>query len=899
MLLLESMQARQEVEEVKKKLEFLWTQVQIADMGVRGYLLIPEDLMAVPLHEAAGRYTKGFEELEEQLSRQGFNISEVDSFKKRYLAKMQEALQMKDLKRDGKGEEALEILKKDSGYQLWLTFTPLQDKILAFEKGIKDKADARYEQSLANTLIIQVVLLVLSIPVLLLVVYQLLRNEWQKKALFNQVRESNSRYLFCENLAQEKVNEEKVIAYLIANLQKASGFIQEIAKGNYGVQWQGLNEQNERLNSDTLSGHLLNMREQMKKVKEEEQRRLWATEGFAKFSDLLRLHNDNLETAVFVFLSELIKYIKANQGAVFVTTETQEGEAILEMKACYAYGKKKFIKQRVHSGEGLVGQAFQEKDKIYLTDVPANYIKISSGLGEELPRCILIVPLKNNEQVVGVLELACFQTLADYQVEFVEKVAENISGYLVTAQVNARTKSLLQESLQTAEQMRSQEEEMRQNMEELEATQEEMRRNEQAHLQEISRLEGEYYNNMVALQKQELEMKGYSSAVDTTLATVEFDLAGKIITANERFLTVMGYSLDEIQGKHHRLFVKETDRQSKAYTLFWQELACGKEQIGEVRRIAKNGQEIWLTASYTPILDEEERVVKIIKFAQDITKEKQQALDYQSQLEAISNSSSVIEFNLDSTIIAANENFLRLMNYQASEVIGKRHRLFVTPSEQESEEYTQLWDKLRAGEYVDGEFERIANRGKRIWIKGSYNPIKDINGKVYKIVKYAGNITEQKLLELQTLQQTEELRAQEEEIRQNLEELQATQDEMERKALELQAQIAAVDASLATIEFDLQGNILKANKNFLAVMGYEMEELIHQPHGIFVEKSYRDSNDYSKFWQQLREGKTHIGKVKRLTKEGKGLWLNASYTPVFDEKAQLVKIIKLAQVIDY
>jgi methyl-accepting chemotaxis protein len=331
---------------------------------------------------------------------------------------------------------------------------------------------------------------------------------------------------------------------------------------------------------------------------------------------------------------------------------------------------------------------------------------------------------------------------------------------------------------------------------------------------------------------------------------------------------------------------------------FWQELSSGKEQVGDVRRITKSGKEVWLSASYTPVLDQEKKVIKVIKFARNITREKHISLDYQSQLQAISKSNSIIEFDLSGHIISANANFLTLMNYEEKEIIGAHHRMFVPEKEKQSEEYYLFWESLRRGEYVSGEFQRINKEGRSVWIKGSYNPIRDINGKIYKVVKYAQDVTTEKLLEQQALSQTEELRAQEEEIRQNLEELQATQDEVERKSLELQAQITAVDSSLATIEFDLHGNILKANNNFLQLMGYTLDEILHQPHRIFVEKTFGQSTEYREFWQELKTGKTQIGKVQRFTKDGKQVWLNASYTPVFDMDNKPVKIIKLAQQIE-
>ncbi|MDO1448375.1 PAS domain S-box protein [Rhodocytophaga aerolata] len=661
---------------------------------------------------------------------------------------------------------------------------------------------------------------------------------------------------------------------------------------------QLLSEMNEKSTEAEQARKALEVNlEKLEIARTEEANRQWTSEGIAKVAEILRSHGAGSHIYDSL-ISMIVKYMGANQGGVYVVDETEPGQKVIRLMACYAYERKKYIDKSFAPGQGMLGQAYLEAEYIYMTQVPKNYITITSGLGEATPTALLIMPLKINDTVEGMLEIASFHKLAPHQISFMEKIAENIAGFIQNNRINEQTKKLLESSLQQTEEMRAQEEEMRQNMEELEATQEEMRRNEQAHLDEIARLMQEYHSNTGLLQKKDQEMSGFMLAVDSTLAMVELTLEGIILTANERFLSLMGYTLPEITGKHHRLFVDAAHSQTQAYTEFWQKLSQGEEQIGEVRRQAKNGKDVYLSASYTPVFNEEKEVVKIIKFAQDITQEKQAALDYQSQLEAISKSNGIVEFDLNGNILSANANFLALMKYEAKEIYGRHHRIFVKQVEQESEEYQQFWEKLRSGEYISGEFERVSKDGTNVWIKGNYTPIADINGKIYKIVKYAQDVTEQKMLERQTLLQTEELRAQEEEIRQNLEELQATQEEAVRQALELQAHVTAVDASLATIEFDLQGNILKANQNFLTLMGYELEEITHQPHRIFVEKGYGASSEYHKFWQDLKEGKAQIGKVKRLTKQGKQVWLNASYTPVFDEKDQLVKIIKLAQAIE-
>ncbi|MEZ5939036.1 MAG: PAS domain-containing methyl-accepting chemotaxis protein [Hyphomonadaceae bacterium] len=231
-------------------------------------------------------------------------------------------------------------------------------------------------------------------------------------------------------------------------------------------------------------------------------------------------------------------------------------------------------------------------------------------------------------------------------------------------------------------------------------------------------------------------------AIDKVMATIAFTPSGEILTANQNFLAAMGYSLDEIVGRHHRQFCDPAYVNSPAYREFWNSLAAGKFVSGEFKRLAKNGREVWLQASYNPIIDATGRVVRVVKFATDITETKHKAMDAQGQLEAINRSQAVIEFGLDGTILNANDNFCRTMGYALGEIRGKHHRMFVERAYADSREYTEFWNKLRSGEFQTAEYKRIGKGGREIWIQASYNPIKDPDGNPIKVVKYATDITE-------------------------------------------------------------------------------------------------------------------------------------------------------------
>lgn len=244
-------------------------------------------------------------------------------------------------------------------------------------------------------------------------------------------------------------------------------FAEEISKGNLDVSYTLLDE------NDDLGKSLMKMRENLKIASEREQHERFITIGITRVGDIIRQHGDTMSTLADEFVKGLVKYVKINQGGLFLA-EGEGKETSLRLAACYAYDRKKYMERQVEIGEGLIGQCYLEREPIYLTEVPESYIRITSGLGDAAPRCIYIVPIKTQEEVVGVIELASFNELRDFEKQFIHKAAENIASAIVSARTTQRIKTLLEESQMQAEQLRAQEEEMRQNMEELQATQEEL-----------------------------------------------------------------------------------------------------------------------------------------------------------------------------------------------------------------------------------------------------------------------------------------------------------------------------------------------------------------------------------------------------------------------------------------
>ena len=348
-------------------------------------------------------------------------------------------------------------------------------------------------------------------------------------------------------------------------------------------------------------------------------------------------------------------------------------------------------------------------------------------------------------------------------------------------------------------------------------------------------------------------------AINKSSAVIEFKRNGNIITANKNFLELMGYSLSEIKGKHHRIFVDNAYASGSDYQTFWNNLRSGKYQSGEFRRLDKAGREVWIQGSYNPVFNILGGLSKIVKFANNITEQKLQSASYASQIEAINKSNAVIEFNLDGTIVFANENFLKLMGYTLSEIRGQHHRMFVDSVEASGEAYRTFWANLNKGEYQNGEFKRLTKGGKEVWIQGSYNPAYDAFGKLNKIVKFASDITSQKM-----------------------------------KNADYTGQIIAIGKSQAIIEFKLDGTILTANENFLNTMGYSAAEIVGQHHRMFVETEYAASDEYRNFWLNLAQGKFQTGEYRRLGKNRKEIWIQGSYNPIFDLNGKPFKVVKFA-----
>ncbi len=453
----------------------------------------------------------------------------------------------------------------------------------------------------AKNLIIMVVLLVILCTIVIGGVTLLLSNKIGgslSKISIVLDKVSKGELKTDEKLPQTTLKEINDISVststVISGLTKASEFAEQIGAGNLNAKFVLLGE------NDKLGNALMTMRDNLQKADEDaEKRKLadekvnWATLGLAKFGEILHTNNQNINDLSYEILHNLIKYINVNQGAIYILDDTQD-EPEYEMTAAIAYDRRKFMQKRFAIGQDLVGRCAFERKTIYMTDIPDNYITITSGMGSATATTLLLVPLVLNDNVFGIIELASFQQLEDYKINFVEKLAESIASTISTVKTNERTNNLLNQSKIQAEELASKEEEMRQNMEELQATQEEAARREN-------------------------ESNAIMEVINSKLIVVDYDMDGTITNVNDTYASMLGVANNEIIGQKSDEGVDMTPEQMQNHIKMWSNLRNG-QTVTETNHIILNGKDLWIKETYSPVFDQNgNRPYKVTKVGIDIT----------------------------------------------------------------------------------------------------------------------------------------------------------------------------------------------------------------------------------------------------------------------------------------
>lgn len=547
-------------------------------------------------------------------------------------------------------------------------------------------------------------------------------------------------------------NIAKSLNGLIDGMNQYTNFATKIGEGNLNIGFSALSS------NDTLGNALIVMRDNLKKSEEERNRRQledqkqkWISDGISKFNEILRHHSQDLEKLSYNIVGNLTKYLNASVGGLFLIQESGNDYKQLELIASYAYDRERNLKKIIPAQTGLAGRCVQEKKILYFTEIPDDYIRITSGLGHKNPDHLIIIPLKDNEEVLGVIEIASFNPFTETEMDFIKSVSMSISKTLATTKINARTAKLLARSQQQSEELASQEEEMRQNLEELQATQE-------------------------ASLRRETELTGLLNALHTSTLVIEFDMDGNILNINDSFLTLMRLQREQLIGKNQDLLIPRKDIEE--YTKIRERLNTG-EIISKITHFTYLNMDLWLKETYTPINDEEGVPYKFIDIATDITENvyRQEQIEEQknqiekntkrieddfekiqqikielarnnaekiSILKALYESTLIAEYDTSGNLLEMNDRMLELFEVTKDMTIGASHKDFTAINET-SRMYKLFWEDLRQGKIRTLEEHIKLQSGKRFWISQTFTPILDEENKVYKIINIALDITAKKI----------------------------------------------------------------------------------------------------------------------------------------------------------
>ncbi len=653
-------------------------------------------------------------------------------------------------------------------------------------------------------------------------------------------------YLISSKYADTSEDLHASLKHEFSKAQKIFRFVEKIRHGKIDAKYEVQGD------DDVLGQSILDLRDNLKTKEEEEStrrkednQRNWIAEGLAKFGDILRRDVNNLEELSYNLISNLVKYIDANQGAFFIINDESENDTFLEMTACYAYERRKYADERIEIGEGLIGACVWEKETVYMDEVPESYVNITSGLGKATPKYLLLVPLKINDEIHGALEIGAFSPIEDYIIDFVEKVAESIASTISNVKINSRTAKLLQESQEQAEALAAQEEQMRQNMEELQATQEEAAR-------------------------QSEKFITFTNAVNHTLIRAEYEPNGTLIYANTKFLKKLGYEKNsEVEGKHISMFINEKDR--KWFDKLWESLASGGKHFeGDMKHVTKQGRDLWTMSTYTCMRRDDGSVEKILFLAIDTTEQKKQSLDYEGQIQALNRSSLKVEFLPTGDLLECNDKFVKLMEYPLFEM--KEKTIFDFAEKSDLNKLKDIWDKVSTGVSWEGTLHQKTKEGHDVWVSVSLSAVKDMYDEIDKIIYIGSDITNEKVMELETKKQTELLKKQEEELRMSRLDLRAqlkqAKQEMKQQFKEMEKVKVRTERTLegasdAIITFDQDGVIQFFNKAAESLWGIERDVVLGRNiKKLFPKESYEDE-----FTQSLVDPKEDkiVGERKETT----------------------------------
>jgi PAS domain S-box-containing protein len=646
---------------------------------------------------------------------------------------------------------------------------------------------------------------------------------------------------------QKYIDVENQKDYAIADL--VSKLIQEDFNSDFSLEDK----------DDKLGKSLVNLRDTMKANKEiaekrrkEDEIRNWTAEGMAKFGEILRSDNNDLERLAYNVIRNLTDYVGGIQGGFYLLNNTNEEDRYFELTAFYAFGRKKYSEQQIKWGKGIIGTCAIERKVIHITDVPDTYINVTSGLGKTNPQTLVVSPMIANDELFGVFEIASLQVFEKHHIDFISRVSESTASILSTVKMNMQTARLLQESKSQAQTLSSQEEEMRQNMEELQATQEEAARQAERFLK-------------------------LENTVNHTMLRAEYNTEGKLIYANTNFLHKLEYSSNsEVEGKHISMFVSKKDEDW--FKRMWNLLAAGgRHYEGYMKHVTKNDKDLWTMATYTCIRDENDDVERILFLGLDTTEQKKLSLNLEGIVDAVNRASIKIVFDINGNIKEYNESFQYLFKYTEKDLTHLA--VFDLIDTLELELFNKKWENIVRGMNFQGQFKVKTKTEEEKWIRGAFSAVYNMYGEVEKVVYIGNDLTNEKLMEIETKRQHEILKKQEKLLRESEKELSR---KLKEARLEMKEQFKEIEQIKIRNERTLEGaldsiittshdnKILFFNHAAEELLGYSKDEVLGKNIGILFNNNTIDEDDFLQKYTGPGDNKI-VGQrkeVKITTKDG-------------------------------
>lgn len=706
-----------------------------------------------------------------------------------------------------------------------------------------------------------------------------------------------------ERLSQGHVSEEMIVtteardeigtmvnhlSQTIKGLSQKIKFAKEIGGGNYKATLSLLSE------DDSLGKSLIDMganlrlaQEEERKYKVEDEKRQWINEGLAKFADILRQDNDKIDVLSANIIKNLVGYLNASQGGLFIYNDDDPNNPFFDLLAAYAYNRQKFITKQVLLGEGLIGTCAIEKQTIHLTDIPENYIAISSGLGEAKPRSLIIVPMKVNDNVLGIIEIASFNKFENFQIDFVEKVAQSIAQTLISVRINIRTTELLEKSQQQAEEMKAQEEEVRQNLEELATIKEELEKRNEEFMENQKKLEWE--KSLLDALLNYLPDKIYFK-----------NLKSQFIKVSKSTLVFFGLEkYEDLEGKSDFDFFDE-EHARPAYEDEQKIIRTDTPAIGIIEKeILADGRANWAETSKLPLKTSTGEIIGTFGITRDITSTKVMEEELEKRNKEILSNQKTLQWekslldalldhlpdriyfkDVSSRFIKASMSTVKFFGLNKPEELAGKSDFDFFDDVHALPAFEDEQRIMKTDTPVIGLVEKeVLADGKVTWAETSKLPLKTAEGELIGTFGITRDITHAKQIE-------EELEKRNAIIEEN-------QKILIKKSTEMENLYEAIRNSNFVIEYDTKGYIISINQAYLDLLQIKAEDIVGQHHSYLMEFTEEQRKNYESFWNDLNRGlirkETH-----KFTVNSKKYLFYETYTPLNDENGTVYKILKIA-----